>query len=54
MSSTTTLLISVVIATIILSYHTYLIWFLPGKYTSDLRNGVKKLVAICEFLSKLV
>jgi hypothetical protein len=40
-SSLTALIVSVVIATIILIYHTFQIWFSPAKYLRDLGNGVK-------------
>lgn len=50
MSSTT--LIIVVIATIILIYHVYRIWFFPAKYTSDLRNGVKDSWPFANFYRK--
>ena len=48
----TTLLVSLSIAVIILLYHSYMIWFFPEKYTSDLRNGVKDWWPFSDFYRK--
>ena len=39
--STPIFTIIIIVATIILIYHTYQIWFYPEKYSNNLRNGVK-------------
>lgn len=52
MASPTSLIVSVAIATLILIYHVYQIWFFPEKYTSDLRNGVKDWWPFANFYRK--
>lgn len=52
MSSSTGFVISVGIATIILIYHTYQIWFFPEKYTSDYIKGIKNWWPFADFYRK--
>lgn len=51
-SSMISFIIFVIIATIILLYHTYQIWFLPEKYIATLKSGIRDWWPFADFFKR--